>query len=101
VDPNNRTIRLKGQVAQKAHNNLVRLTGEIAASTLASDTVSTNVNAEWLTAYVAYKVLFSGMRQTAGNDDERSTRMAFVKTIEQQERGRARQRPAGAAIRLR
>lgn len=100
VDPNNRVIRLKGQIARLADNNLVRLTGQIAASTLTSDTQSTDVDAEWLTAYVAYKLMFAGMRRTSGNDDERSTRMAFAKQISDQARGRARNRPAGAAIRL-
>ncbi len=100
VDTKNRTVRLKGDAARRAHTYTVRLIGDVASTPLTLDSQSTSCDAEWLTAYVAYRLLFGAMRRAAGNGDDISTRMAFCKTQEEKARGKARNRPQGIARRL-
>lgn len=100
VDPRQRTLLLKGQAKTLADTYPVRLFGDVASAALSSDTAETSCDAEWLTAYVAYRLMFGAMRRTAGNDDELSTRMAFISQKEKETRSKARNRPQGAAIRL-
>lgn len=100
IDVQRRTVRLKGEVARRSDTYAIRLFGDLPSSPLTSDADVTNCDAEWLTSYVAYKLMLGAMRRTAGNDDELATRMAFVNTIQEKHRGRARNRPQGAALRL-
>lgn len=101
IDVQNRTVRLKGEARRNADTYTVKLIGDLPSSALTSDTDSTACDAEWLTAYVAYRLMFGAMRRTAGNDDELATRMAFAKTQEEKSRGKARNRPQGIGLRLR
>lgn len=100
IDAQNRTLRLKGTARERADTYRVKLVGDIAATPLTTDSDQTSCDAEWLTAFVAYRLLLPRMRTGAGNDDDISTRMAFVKTQEEKTRGRARNRPQGIARRL-
>jgi hypothetical protein len=100
IDHRNRTLRLMPSVASRAHGYTVRLYGDIASSALAIDTAETSVDAEWLTHYVAYRLLLPQMRRTTKGDDDVATRMAFCKQIADAARGKARNRPQGLARKL-
>lgn len=100
IDQYNRTVAIKGQAAYAADGNVIRLIGDIAATPLTVDTQSTSVDPEWLTAYVAYRLLFGAMRRAAKGDDDIATRMAFCKSTEEKTRGQARNRPYGIARKL-
>jgi hypothetical protein len=100
IDPRNRKVRLKGSIAQRAHTHTTRLYGDVASTALTADTDSTSVDAEWLTHYVAYRLLLPQMRRTTKGDDDVATRMAFCKQVADAARGKARNRPQGLARRL-
>ncbi len=100
IDQYNRTVSIKGQAAYQADTNTIRLIGDIPAAALSVDTQSTNVDAEWLTNYVAYRLLFSVMNRATKGDDDLATRMAFCKTTEEKTRGQARNRPFGIGRKL-
>lgn len=100
IDVRNRSVRLKPSIAQRAHGYTVRLYGDIASSALTADTDETSVDAEWLTHYVAYRLLLPQMTRTTKGDDDVATRMAFCKTTADAARGKARNRPQGIARKL-
>jgi hypothetical protein len=100
IDPRSRTVRLKGILAQRAHTSTIRLYGDVVSSALTADTDATSVDAEWLTHYVAYRLLLPQMRRTTKGDDDVATRMAFCKQTADAARGKARNRPQGLALRL-
>lgn len=100
IDQYNRTVAIKGQSALEADTCTIRLIGDIAASPLTVDTQSTAVDAEWLTAYVSYWLLFGVMDRETKGEDSVSTRMAFAKQTEEKTRGQARTRPYGVARKL-
>lgn len=100
IDVRNRRVRLMPEVANAAHSYTTRLYGDIASTALTLDTQSTNVDAEWLTHYVAYRLLLPQMGRTTQGDDDKATRMAFCKQVADAARGKARNRPSGLARRL-
>jgi hypothetical protein len=95
-----RTVRIKQPMASTIDTLRVELYGDTPSSTLTSDQESTNVNARWLTADVAWQLMLPALRRTTGTDSEISTKMAFCKQVATEERGRARTRPSGMAKRL-
>ena len=100
IDAINRTVRLKDAARRLADTYRVKLIGDIPSTPLNADSDQTACNAEWLTAYVAYRLLFPRMRRGAGTDDDTATRMAFCKQQEEKTRQQARNRPQGIARRL-
>jgi hypothetical protein len=100
IDVRNREVRLKGEIARRVHDKTTRLYGDVASTALAVDTDATSVDAEWLTHYVAYRLLLPQMRRTTKGDDDVATRMAFCKQTADAARGKARNRPQGLARRL-
>jgi hypothetical protein len=100
IDVRNRTVTLKRPYATRIHGATTRLYGDIASSALNIDTAETSVDAEWLTAYVSYRLLLPMMRRTTKGDDDVATRMAFCKQVADAARGKARNRPQGIARRL-
>jgi hypothetical protein len=100
IDVRNREVRLKGEIAQRVHDKTTRLYGDVASTALTVDTDATSVDAEWLTHYVAYRLLLPQMRRTTKGDDDVATRMAFCKQTADAARGKARNRPQGLARRL-
>lgn len=95
-----RTVRIKDPMSNRVDTRQVELYGDIQSSLLTHDQQSTNVDAEWLTAHVAWQLMMTRMRRSTGNDAEVSTMMAFLKTTADGARGRARTRPSGMAKRL-
>jgi hypothetical protein len=100
IDPRNREVRLKGTIAQRVDTHTTRLYGDVVSSALSLDTSETSVDAEWLTHYVAYRLLLPMMRRTTKGDDDIATRMAFCKQTADGARGKARNRPQGLGLRL-
>jgi hypothetical protein len=100
IDVRNREVRLKGPIAARVDTHTTRLYGDIASTALSLDTSSTSVDAEWLTHYVAYRLLLPMMRRTTKGDDDIATRMAFCKQTADAARGKARNRPQGLGLRL-
>lgn len=101
VDARNRTVRLKGPIAGKAHDCLVRLYGDIASTSLSTDASTTSCDAEWLTNYVASRLLLQQMSRASSEAiDDVSTRYAQCLAREKESRGKARNRPQGSGVRL-
>lgn len=101
VDPRNRTVRLRGEIARRAHNCLVRLIGDVASQPLSTDASTTSCDAEWLSNYVAARLLLEQMgRTSADRYEDVSTRYSQCKVAEKEARGKARNRPQGSAVRL-
>lgn len=101
VDVRNRTVRLKGEIARKAHNKTVRLFGDVPSQPLSTDASTTSCDAEWLSNYVAARLLLEQMGRTdASRYEDVSTRYSQCKMAEKEARGKARNRPSGAALRL-
>lgn len=100
IDPRNRTVQLKGSIAQRAHGYTTRLYGDIASTPLTLDTDSTSVDAEWLTSYVGKRLLLPRLGRTTKGDDSVGTRYALCEKTEKETRGKARNRPSGIARKL-
>ncbi len=101
LDARNRTVRLKGTIAGRADNHLVRLFGDVASSPLSTDASTTSCDAEWLVNYVASRLLLEQMGRTdASRYEDTSTRYSQCKMAEKEARSKARNRPQGSAVRL-
>lgn len=100
IDTQSRTIRLKGEARRLADTYTVKLIGDIASTTLSADTDTTAVNPEWLTNYVAMRLMQPALRRSTTKNDDLATRLAFAEKKEMESRGRARTRPQGIARRL-